>query len=93
MPSTIGQISLDSEAHRRNGRIKKPPKHPPSPDHALGLRSRIEAIVTEHLDAMAGQGPPADLVRAFALPVPSLVICELLGVPYADRADFQRRSN
>ena len=33
-----------------------------------------------------------DLVRAFALPVPSLVICELLGVPYADRAQFQRRS-
>ncbi len=35
---------------------------------------------------------PADLVEHFALPVPSLVICELLGVPYADRDDFQRRS-
>ena len=29
----------------------------------------------------------------FALPVPSLVICELLGVPYADRAEFQARTN
>lgn len=56
------------------------------------LGPRIEAIVTEHLDAMAAAGPPADLVQAFALPVPSLVICELLGVPYADRADFHRRS-
>jgi cytochrome P450 len=38
---------------------------------------------------------PADrgMVQAFALPIPSLVICELLGVPYQDRADFQRRSN
>ena len=32
---------------------------------------------------------PADLVPTFALPIPSLVICELLGVPYADRAEFQ----
>ena len=58
----------------------------------LALRPRIEAIVHGHLAAMADQGPPVDLVRAFALPVPSLVICELLGVPYEDRADFQRRS-
>jgi cytochrome P450 len=41
---------------------------------------------------MAAAGPPADLVSDFALPIPSLVICELLGVPYSDRADFQRRS-
>jgi cytochrome P450 len=58
----------------------------------LELRPRIEAIVTEHLDAMAERGTPADLVHEFALPVPSLVICELLGVPYEDRAEFQRRS-
>ncbi|MEV1177085.1 cytochrome P450 [Nonomuraea sp. NPDC049784] len=56
------------------------------------LEPRIKDIVTEHLDAMEAAGPPADLVSAFALPVPSLVICELLGVPYADRADFQRRT-
>jgi cytochrome P450 len=38
-------------------------------------------------------GPaPADLVAAFALPVPSLVICELLGVPYADHEFFQQAS-
>jgi cytochrome P450 len=59
----------------------------------FGLRSRVEAIVTEHLDAMAAAGGPIDLVQAFALPVPSLVICELLGVAYDDRADFQCRSN
>ncbi len=38
-------------------------------------------------------GPkPVDLVEAFALPVPSLVICELLGVPYADHDFFQENS-
>ena len=56
------------------------------------LAPRIEAIVTEHLDAMAAKGAPADLVADFALPIPSLVICELLGVPYADRGEFQQLS-
>jgi cytochrome P450 len=41
---------------------------------------------------MARLTPPVDLVEAFALPVPSLVICELLGVPYADRETFQVNS-
>ncbi|MEJ2890203.1 cytochrome P450 [Actinomycetospora aeridis] len=56
------------------------------------LEPRITEIVDDHLDAMAAAGPPADLVSAFALPVPSLVICELLGVPYADRDEFQGRA-
>ncbi|HTF53203.1 MAG TPA: cytochrome P450 [Pseudonocardia sp.] len=56
------------------------------------LEPRIREIVDEHLDALDRSGPPADLVAGFALPVPSLVICELLGVPYTDRAEFQRRT-
>jgi cytochrome P450 len=56
------------------------------------LEPRIAEIVDDHLDAMAAAGPPAELVSAFALPVPSLVICELLGVPYADRDEFQGRA-
>ncbi len=56
------------------------------------LQPRIAEIVDQHLDAMEQAGPPADLVTAFALPIPSLVICELLGVPYADRASFQHRT-
>lgn len=56
------------------------------------LEPRIVEIVDGQLDAMAAAGSPADLVAGFALPIPSLVICELLGVPYSDRDDFQRRS-
>ncbi|GAA4994186.1 hypothetical protein GCM10025734_23970 [Kitasatospora paranensis] len=44
------------------------------------------------LDTMTARGPSADLVDAYALPVPSLVICHLLGVPYADHEFFQSRS-
>ncbi|MDX3660495.1 cytochrome P450 [Streptomyces sp. ID05-26A] len=57
------------------------------------LTPRIHEIVTTQLDAMIEKGPPADLVHDFALPVPSLVICELLGVDYGDRDEFQRRTS
>ncbi|MEV0970020.1 cytochrome P450 [Microtetraspora glauca] len=53
------------------------------------LTERIEQITAEHLDAMEQAGPTADLVTAFAKPIPSIVICELLGVPYEDRGRFQ----
>jgi cytochrome P450 len=56
------------------------------------LVPRVERIVEDHLDAMERTGPPADLVADFALPVPSLVICELLGVPWDERGEFQDRS-
>ncbi len=53
------------------------------------LSERVEEITVEHLDAMERRGPGADLVEAFARPLPALMICELLGVPYADRERFQ----
>ncbi|MEU8682321.1 cytochrome P450 [Streptomyces sp. NPDC048611] len=56
------------------------------------LEQHITDIVERQLDELARLAPPVDLVREFALPVPSLVICELLGVPYADRETFQVNS-
>jgi len=56
------------------------------------LTPRIDAIVNGQLDAMAATDGPIDLATAFALPIPSLTICELLGVPYEDRDEFQRLS-
>ncbi|WP_410622742.1 cytochrome P450 [Amycolatopsis sp. cmx-8-4] len=56
------------------------------------LTPRIDEIVAEQLDAMAATDGPVDLWQAFALPIPSLTICELLGVSYEDREDFQRLS-
>lgn len=52
------------------------------------LEPLIERIVAERLDALAAAGPEVDLVRDFAFPVPFEVICELLGLPVADRATF-----
>ncbi|NBE93283.1 cytochrome P450 [Nonomuraea sp. KC401] len=56
------------------------------------LESRVTEIAVEHIEAMKAAGTQADLVQAFALPLPSLVICELLGVDYADRRLFQERT-
>ena len=56
------------------------------------LRPRIQQIVDERIDALLAAGPPADLVELLALPVPSQVICELLGVPYDRHEFFQSRS-
>ncbi|MFE4594797.1 cytochrome P450 [Streptomyces laurentii] len=59
---------------------------------AEGLRPRIEAIVERLLDELEAAGSSAELVSAFALPVPSMVICELLGVPYEDHEFFEEQS-
>ncbi|MFJ4710902.1 cytochrome P450 [Streptomyces sp. NPDC088785] len=61
------------------------------------LTPRIHAIVEEqlaHLEKAVHESPDgsADLVEHFAMPVPALVICELLGVPYEEREAFQRFS-
>ncbi|WP_326613439.1 cytochrome P450 [Streptomyces scopuliridis] len=56
------------------------------------LRPRIQRLADEHLDQMISKGHPADLVRDFALPIPSLVISLMLGVPYSDHDFFQRNS-
>ncbi|MFB7652473.1 MULTISPECIES: cytochrome P450 [unclassified Streptomyces] len=56
------------------------------------LRTRVQEIVDQQIDVMLAKGgeSPVDLVTALALPVPSLVICELLGVPYEDHPRFEK---
>ena len=53
------------------------------------LRPRIQELTDELLDAMEGSTGPVDLLSSFALPLPMTVICELLGVPVADRDNFR----
>jgi cytochrome P450 len=60
--------------------------------HMRRLEPLIVETVTSALDVMRDSGPPADLVSSFSLPVPSAVICHLLGVPYADHDFFQKQS-
>lgn len=82
-------LGLDAPEHTRLRRMLTPEF---TVRRMRRLEPRIVEIVTEHLDALERAGAPADLVAGFALPIPSLVICELLGVPYTDRGEFQSRS-
>ncbi|MCS7483511.1 cytochrome P450 [Umezawaea endophytica] len=53
------------------------------------LRPRVQEIVDGLLDEMVAHGSPADLKKFVAEPLPVMVICEVLGVPVAERADFR----
>ncbi|MFE9441821.1 cytochrome P450 [Streptomyces sp. NPDC006602] len=82
-------LGVDDPEHRTQRRMMIPSF---TLKRATELRPRIQQVVDERIDAMIAQGPPAELVTAFALPVPSTVICALLGVPYADHDFFEGQS-
>ena len=97
----VEKLNLPPQANPGGLGFTDPPAHtrlrrlltPEFTMHRLArLRPRIDEIVNGCLDAMAAADGPVDLVEMFALPIPSLVICELLGVPYDDREEFQRRA-
>ncbi|MDO0929343.1 cytochrome P450 [Streptomyces sp. TG1A-8] len=52
------------------------------------MKTRIEHHVDELLDQLAASTPPADLHHALSFPLPTMVVCDLLGVPLADRERF-----
>lgn len=56
-----------------------------TPSRLRTLRPRVDNLTAQLLDELTTKGAPADLHAAVALPLPILVICELLGVPYEDR--------
>jgi pentalenolactone synthase len=60
-----------------------------SPARMRVLRDRVDELTTGLMDDLAGSERPADLIEALALPLPILVVCELLGVPYEDREQFR----
>ncbi|MEV7113595.1 cytochrome P450 [Streptomyces anulatus] len=85
-PAPVGDIlGLDAPEHTRYRRLLAGRF---TVRRMRQLASRIERFTADCLDAMEQAGTTADLVEAFARPVPTLVICELLGVPYADRGRF-----
>jgi cytochrome P450 len=53
------------------------------------LRPAVDARLNELLDALLALTPPVDLHKALSFPLPVLVICDLLGVPYEDRHEFR----
>ncbi|MFF8277982.1 cytochrome P450 [Streptomyces lateritius] len=100
-PSVVGMTMLDEQVIGPNLLVLDPPDHTRLRRLVAGqftgrrvesLRPRLERLTGELADAMAPAGH-ADLVDSFAFPLPITVICELLGVPAADRDTFRAWTN
>jgi cytochrome P450 len=83
-------VTADGEEHTKFRRMQSKPF---TFRRIEALRPRVQQITDEHIDAMLAGPRPVDLVEALALPVPSLVISQLLGVPYEDAPQFQEHAN
>lgn len=83
----LGSYDTEQADHARMRALLQPHF---SPRRMRRLRPRVEALTSDLLDHLAGRDRPVDLNEALALPLPILVICELLGVPYQDRTRFRR---
>jgi cytochrome P450 len=97
--ATTGQKEIKKEVRTfsnmddpEHARLRRMVTAPFSIKRVEALRPAIQKIVDDLIDDMLAGPTPVDLVQAFALPVPSLVISELLGVPYADHDFFQQNS-
>ncbi|MGY3202952.1 cytochrome P450 family protein [Streptomyces sp. TE5632] len=87
----VGRNMLQSDPPRHT-RLRRLVAGHFTPGRIAGLRPRIEDVARELLAELPEQGT-ADLVSGYALPLPVTVICEVLGVPVADRAAFHTWSN
>lgn len=87
--SPISFVLMDDPEHARLRRMVTAPF---TVRRSEAMRPTVQRIVDDLIDDMLAGPRPVDLVEAFALPVPSLVICELLGVPYEDHVFFQDNS-
>jgi cytochrome P450 len=82
-------LNMDDPDHAR---IRRMVTGPFTVKRIEAMRPAVQRMTDRFIDTMLAGPNPADLVEALALPLPSLVICELLGVPYDDHGFFQSRS-
>src|ERR1700692_371368 len=83
-------FTSDGEEHTRFRRMLSKPF---TFKRVEGLRPAIQQITDDAIDSMLAGPKPGEIVSALALPVPSLVISQLLGVPYEDAEMFQHHAN
>jgi cytochrome P450 len=81
-----GDARTEKEDHARMRRALTPTF---SASRMSRLRDRVTDLADGLLADLRRHGAPADLHESYSSPLPSLVMCELLGVPFADRADFR----
>jgi len=87
-PTRIGAILTDMDPPDHT-RLRRLLSHAFTVRRVEQLRATAERVAADLLDEMEKAGPPADLLTAYAIPLPGLMVCDLLGVPYDDRDHFQ----
>jgi len=83
-------FTSDAEEHTRFRRMLS---RPFTFKRVEGLRPAIQQVTDDCIDAILAGPQPADIVTQLALPVPTKVISEMLGVPYEDHEFFQHHAN
>ena len=82
-------FTSDAEEHTRFRRMLSKPF---TFRRVEALRPVVQQIADDHIDALLAGPQPGDIVSGLALPVPSLVISQLLGVPYEEADFFQEQA-
>ncbi|GAB1326308.1 cytochrome P450 [Streptomyces sennicomposti] len=85
----IAIIGFDPPVHDVHRRMLAPDF---SLKHVREMRDEVVELTGRLVDDMLRKGPPAELVEDFALPIPSMVISQLLGVPYEDHVFFEEKT-
>lgn len=82
-------INLDAPDHTR---LRMLVTKAFTPRRIEQMHDRIQSLADELLDRVQARGQ-ADLIREYALPMPTTIIAEMLGVPARDRRQFHRWTN
>ena len=85
-PLERNMLDVDAPDHPR---LRGLVHHAFTPRLVEGMRQRVQSLTHELLDMVASKGR-MDVIRDYALPLPTTIIAEMLGVPARDRHKFHR---
>src|SRR6185369_14426312 len=88
-PGVVQRGSLASMDGADHARLRRLVSRALTVRRMEGLRPRTQELVDGFLDSMEAGDPEVDVLADLAMPVPMAVICELLGIPFGDRARFR----
>ncbi|MFE3764807.1 cytochrome P450 [Streptomyces sp. NPDC059104] len=88
-PRTLDSVGLMGMPPETHARLRRLVSRAFTARRVAALRPRITEITHRLIDELVAAGGPADLVQGLALPLPTAVICEMLGIPHEDRHVFR----
>jgi cytochrome P450 len=87
--ATNSVLYLDPPDHQQHRKLVNPGFHP---HRLVALEPRVRTLAKQIVDGLP-EGEPFDFVDEVAVPLPLLVIADLLGIPADDRDAFKKWSD